>query len=114
MVGRSGSWATRASPVTGAVPVGEALKPRDAVRRLDGVLLEHIQSSKPFHVDGTLALDAGRIKTVSDLIAFMREKQLKFAPAVCGDESAYLALRRALASCDMGAQATTGANAGDL
>jgi hypothetical protein len=51
------------------------------------------------YVDGTFALDAGRIQTVGDLVAFMAQKRLKFAPAVRGDESAYLALHRALAAC---------------
>jgi hypothetical protein len=52
-------------------------------------------------LDGTLAFDPARIKTVPDLVAAMKEKRLKFAAAVGGDESAYLLLQRALAQCDV-------------
>ena len=52
--------------------------------------------------DGTLTLDPARIKTVPDLVAFVKEKEARFAAATEGDESAYLALQRALAACDIG------------
>ncbi len=51
-------------------------------------------------LDGTLAFDPARIQTVPDLVAAMKEKRVKFAAAVGGDESAYLQLHRALAQCD--------------
>jgi hypothetical protein len=60
------------------------------------------------YVNGTFALNPAHIKTVGDLIAFMAEKHLKFAPAVPGDEAAYLALQRALASCDTSCQSLSG------
>jgi hypothetical protein len=66
------------------------------------------------YVDGSLALDSRRLKTVADVVGFMRTMNLKFTPAVGGDESAYLALHRALVSCDTGVPARAGANAGDL
>jgi hypothetical protein len=51
-------------------------------------------------VDGTYTPDPERIKNVSDLVSFMSAKRLKFAPAVSGDESAYLDLHKALVTCD--------------
>jgi hypothetical protein len=45
-----------------------------------------------------------RGKTVSDLVEHMTQQGLRFAPAVAGDEAAYLALHRALAACDTAAQ----------
>jgi hypothetical protein len=56
------------------------------------------------YVNGALALDPKRIKTVPDLVALMAEKGLAFAAAVRGDESAYLRLQQALASCDTNSQ----------
>jgi hypothetical protein len=53
-------------------------------------------------VNGAYALDPARIKTVPDLVAFMADKGLRFAPAVDGDELAYQALHLALVSCDVG------------
>ena len=67
------------------------------------------------YVNGTFALNPAHIKTVGDLIAFMAEKHLKFAPAVPGDEAAYLALQRALASCDTdGGPSLLATDRGDL
>jgi hypothetical protein len=40
------------------------------------------------------------VKDVADLVGFMIRKGLRFAPAAAGDESAYLALHRALAAYD--------------
>jgi hypothetical protein len=115
-------------------------KLRDDARNLDGLLTEKLKQLPPStyiaarrylkevdaaldvlgrydaarYVDGTFALDPGRIKTVPDLVAFMREKELRFAAAVDGDESAYLDLRRALASCGASVQPMAGASEGDL
>jgi hypothetical protein len=66
------------------------------------------------YVDGTLALNPERIKTVPDLVGFMKEKGVKFAPAVDRDESAYLALQRALASCDTGSAPAVTTDRGDF
>jgi hypothetical protein len=123
-------------------PVGAdlLLKLRDDTRRLDGLLTENVnrlaastyvaarryvkeldaslgvleRDDAGRYVDGTFALDSAGIKTVPDLIAFMRQKGLSFSPAVGGDESAYLALHRALASCDTVVEPSAKANAGDL
>jgi hypothetical protein len=50
------------------------------------------------YLGGSLALDPARIKTVGDLVRFMADNSLVFAPSVSGDEVAYAVLRRALAS----------------
>ena len=49
-------------------------------------------------------------RSVAELVQFMREKGLRFAPATPQDEAAYVALYYALASFDSGMQrlATTG------
>jgi hypothetical protein len=67
-------------------------------------------------LDSTLALDPARIKTVPDLVAVLKEKRVKFAPAVAGDESAYLLLQRALAQCDTAGnpEPQSAADRGDL
>jgi hypothetical protein len=113
---------------------------RDDLKRLDGLLTDRIHEVSPSayiqaeryltelgdalkvlqrddvsrYVDGTLALDPANIKTVSDLVAFMQENGLKFAAAVGGDEAAYLALHRALVSCDVGSTPVATAKRGDL
>ena len=53
---------------------------------------------------------APRGKTVAELVQHMTEQGLQFAPSVMGDEDAYLALHRALAACDMNAQAQLAAD----
>jgi hypothetical protein len=52
------------------------------------------------YVGGPWRLDPGRIKTVADMVRFMTDQGLKFAPAVTGDEVAYGKLRRSLAACE--------------
>src|SRR5262249_14538581 len=124
----------------GPVEADLLLKLRDGLKGLDGLLTDHIHEVSPSehiqaeryltelgaaleglrrddasrYLDGSLALDATRLKTVSDLVAFMKEKGLTFAPAVGGDEAAYLALHRALLSCDLGSSAGATAARGDL
>jgi hypothetical protein len=62
----------------------------DALRVLEG-------QDAARYLGGALTLDPGRIKTVADLVRFLTERGLIFAPAVSGDEEAYAAVRRALA-----------------
>jgi hypothetical protein len=52
------------------------------------------------YVNGEYALNPHTIHTVRDLVTFMDGHGLKFAAAVGGDEPAYAALHRALASYD--------------
>lgn len=51
---------------------------------------------------------AAKGKTVPDLVKYMTDQGLQFAPAVAGDEASYLALQRALAGYAMGLQAQSG------
>jgi hypothetical protein len=44
-------------------------------------------------------------KSIGDLVNFMLNKGLTFAPAVTGDEAAYMAVHRAMAAYDAGAKA---------
>lgn len=76
------------------------------LKQLDGAvrLLERDDATK--YIGGAFALDPAKIKTVRDLVAFMGENGLKFAPAVPGDESAYVALHRALADAGRGDDAS--------
>jgi hypothetical protein len=46
-------------------------------------------------------------RTVQDLVNYMSKEGLTFAPAVGGDEAAYVALHRALAAYDVGARGQT-------
>ncbi|HLJ95492.1 MAG TPA: hypothetical protein VKU02_20110 [Gemmataceae bacterium] len=57
------------------------------------------------HFTGVYALKA---KTVPELVTFMTERGLRFAPAIPGGESAYVALCQALAAYDLTARAQIG------
>ncbi len=46
---------------------------------------------------------AAKGKTVAELVGYLTEKGLRFAPAVAGDETAYTALHQALVSYDLAA-----------
>jgi hypothetical protein len=83
---------------------------------LDGALRALEGSDATRFANGAYSLDPARIKTVGDLVAFLAEKGLRFAPAVRGDESAYQALHDALVSCagGEGPQATGSVEQGDL
>jgi hypothetical protein len=48
---------------------------------------------------------AAKGKNVAELVKYLTEKGLRFAPAVDGDEAAYIALHRALVAYDAGANA---------
>jgi hypothetical protein len=65
------------------------------------------------YLDGSLALNPERIRTVVDLVHFMAGKDLVFAPAVAGDEAAYTLVQRALAAADR-EDAVAAADAGGL
>jgi hypothetical protein len=45
---------------------------------------------------------------VPELVEHMTKEGLEFAPAVAGDEAAYLSLHRALATYDVAARGQTG------
>lgn len=80
----------------------------DAKRYLEEVengikVLERPDAAK--YVNGTFQLDPNKIKTVGDLVRFMQDNGLTFAPAVTGDEAGYIALQRAMANYDVTTQA---------
>lgn len=54
---------------------------------------------------------AAKGKTVGDLVAYMNVNGLQFAPAARADERAYIVFHRALAACDMAANAQAQADA---
>jgi hypothetical protein len=56
------------------------------------------------HLKGLTAMKG---KSVAELVKFMTEQGLQFAPAVPGDEAAYLAIHSALANYDVIAQPAT-------
>jgi hypothetical protein len=67
------------------------------------------------YVGNTFRLAPEKIKAVPDLVAFMSENHLSFAPAVNGDETAYLDLHKALVQCDGdGPKKMTPVDAGEL
>jgi hypothetical protein len=66
------------------------------------------------YLDGSFAPDPRRTKTVGDLVKFMADKGLRFAPAEPGEEAAYMALQRALAGADNSGPALASADQGDL
>jgi hypothetical protein len=84
------------------VPPSTYVEAKRYLTELDEALkvLEHGDATR--FVNGAYALDPDRIKTVPDLVAFMAEKGLRFAPAVDCDESAYQTLHLALVACDGG------------
>jgi hypothetical protein len=66
------------------------------------------------YLNGDYTLNPLTITSVQDLVKYMTDKGLCFAPAASGDEGAYLALQRALASCDAADQAPPLAAIGEL
>jgi len=65
------------------------------------------------YVNGTYSLASKKIQTVQDLVRFMGEHGLSFAPSVSGDEPAYVALQRALAHGGASAEASVASKPGD-
>jgi hypothetical protein len=78
-------------------PYAEA---RDFLQRFDDAVVALGQPDAADYFNGTYDLKA---QTVLGLVTQMTDKGLRFAPAVPGDETAYAALREALAACDRAA-----------
>jgi hypothetical protein len=70
---------------------------RGFLQRLDDALVALGQPDAADYFNGTYDLTA---QTVLGLVRQMADRGLRFAPALPGDESAYAALREALAACD--------------
>jgi hypothetical protein len=52
------------------------------------------------YLSSTFTVTADKVKTIPELVAYMTENHLTFAPAVTGDEPAYRDLHKALVQCD--------------
>jgi hypothetical protein len=89
------SLQTRLRQNVADVSPSDYMKARRYLNDLDGAIrvLQDPNASK--YANGKLAAKGG---TVSDLVTEMGSKGLRFAPAVAGDEGAYVALHRALVS----------------
>jgi hypothetical protein len=86
------AFADRLSP-------GEYIKAKRYLKRLGETVTALQDPSTYRYFNGDWK---ARGKDVSELVQFMADKSLWFAPAVPGDEPAYLALHRALAAYDAG------------
>jgi hypothetical protein len=75
---------------------GRYIEARYYLRKLDNALkgLERPDASRYLND----SIDPAQIKTVTDLVKYMSDRDLKFGPVRPGDEWAYMALQRALAS----------------
>jgi hypothetical protein len=88
-----------------ALPAGRSgryIQAKSYLKQLDAAVRLLGRDDANRYITGAFVLDPAKIKTVQDLVAFMGDKALRFAPAVPGDEAAYVALHRALASASRG------------
>jgi len=74
------------------------------LNNLDDAIKALQQPDVSNYVNGKFAPKA---KTVPDLVKFMADNGLRFAPSVPGDENAYVALHQALAAYDRASQSQT-------
>jgi hypothetical protein len=83
--------------VSGELSFDQARDANTFLNNLDDAVKGLGQRDVGSHFTGKYVIKA---KTIPDLVKFMTEQGLVFAPAVPGDEAAYVALQRALASYD--------------
>jgi hypothetical protein len=88
----------------GDLPFAVYTEAKTFLNNLDDAVSGLRQQSVGNYFTGKFAIKA---KTVPELVDFMTKQGLQFAPAVPGDESAYVALHQALANYDTAAQAQT-------
>jgi hypothetical protein len=88
----------------GDLPFATYTEAKGFLNNLDEALAALRQHDVGNYFTGKFALKA---KTVPELVDFMTKQGLQFAPAVPGDEGAYVALQQALANYDLAAQAQT-------
>jgi hypothetical protein len=91
----------------GDLPFAVYTEAKTFLNGLDDAIAALRQRDVGNHFTGKLALKA---KTIPELVEHMTKQGLQFAPAVPGDESAYVALHQALANYDVAAQAQQAAN----
>jgi hypothetical protein len=88
----------------GDLPFAAYSEAKGFLNNLDDALAALRQPDVGNSFTGNYALKA---KTVPELVDHMKKQGLQFAPAVPGDERAYVALHQALANYDVAAQAQT-------
>jgi hypothetical protein len=91
----------------GDLPFAVYTEAKTFLNNLDDAITALRQRDVGNYFTGKLALKA---KTVPELVDHMTKQGLQFAPAVPGDESAYLALHQAIANYDAAAQTQQAAN----
>jgi hypothetical protein len=88
------------------LPASEYIEAQKFLTQFDDAVTALRQADVGNPVTGQNAL---KVKTIAELVKRMTEQGLQFAPAVAGDEGAYMALHQKLADCDLAAQARTAA-----
>jgi hypothetical protein len=88
----------------GDLPFGVYTEAKTFLNNLDSAITALRQPDVGNYFTGKFAVKA---KTVPELVDFMTKQGLQFAPAIPGDEGAYVALHQALANYDLAAQAQT-------
>jgi hypothetical protein len=89
---------------SGDLPFALYTEAKTFLSNLDDAISALRQPDVGNHFTGKFALKA---RTVPELVALMTQQGLQFAPAVPGDQPAYVALHQALANYDVAAQAQT-------
>lgn len=89
----------------GALSSSLYIEAKTFLNNFEGAVRALQQRDAAKHLTGQYALKA---KTVRELVQFMAEHGLRFAPALSGGESAYVALHQALAAYDLTARAQIG------
>jgi hypothetical protein len=96
------------------LPAREYINAKRHLGELDDALAVLEGGEAAEYVKGAFSLDSHKIKTVQDLVKFMKDRGLSFAPSTHGGEAAYVALRRALALADVSAQARATFDQGEM
>jgi len=89
----------------GALPSSLYIEAKTFLNNFEGAMRALQQRDAANQFTGQYALKA---KTVRELVHFMAERGLRFAPAISGGKSAYVTLHQALAAYDLTAQAQIG------
>jgi hypothetical protein len=89
----------------GSLPANRYIEARRFLRDLDDALTALGQPNAGLYLTDKYAVKG---QSVPDLVEYMTKEGLEFAPAVAGDEKAYVALHRALATYDGAARGQAG------
>jgi hypothetical protein len=96
------------------MPASKYIEAKRYLRQLGDAVQVLARKDAAKYINGALALDPAKIRTVRELIAYMGENGLTFAAAVEGDEAAYLAVHEALAGYERSVPAELTAGDGAL